>query len=295
MKKILVLIFVLISLMGCNLEIENLEHEIEPKNLVPEESIENNDARDKFVWKQLSADVVEVSTQNLSNKTFAWGFRRMKDEVQPEFSAEYTKVLDDYDGIYVGNKEDKIVYLTFDEGYENGYTSSILDTLEEKEVEATFFVTGPYVKQNKDLIQRMIDEGHIVGNHTWSHPSMPSVTDDAKLKKDIMDLHDYVLENFNYEMTFLRPPKGEFSERTVKLSKDLGYTTVLWSFAYDDWDVNNQKGVEYAKKMIYNNLHPGAVILLHAVSKDNTEVLGEVIDEIRNRGYDILPLTDFSR
>lgn len=108
-----------------------------------------------------------------------------------------------------------------------------------------------------------------------------------------MGLHDYMIENFNYEMTFLRPPKGEYSERTVALSLNLGYRTVLWSSAYDDWDTNNQKGTDYAKKMILNNLHNGSVILLHAVSKDNTEVLGEVIDEIRNRGYEILPLTDF--
>ena len=139
----------------------------------------------------------------------------------------------------------------------------------------------------------MIDEGHIVGNHTVNHPSMPSVTDDEKLKTEITKLHEYVLENFNYSMTYLRPPKGEYSERTVKITRDLGYTTVLWSFAYDDWDVNKQKGTDYAKSMIYNNLHNGAVILLHAVSKDNTEVLGEVIDEIIARGYEIKPLSEF--
>lgn len=122
---------------------------------------------------------------------------------------------------------------------------------------------------------------------------MPSITDNTKLENEIMGLHDYMIENFNYEMTFLRPPKGEYSERTVALSLNLGYRTVLWSSAYDDWDTNNQKGTDYAKKMILNNLHNGSVILLHAVSKDNTEVLGEVIDEIRNRGYEILPLTDF--
>ena len=151
----------------------------------------------------------------------------------------------------------------------------------------------PYVKQNKELIQRMIDEGHIVGNHSVNHPSMPSIKDDDKLKKEIMDLHDYVKEQFNYTMTFFRPPKGEYSERTIKLTKELGYTTVLWSFAYDDWDVKKQDRQDYARNIIYNNLHNGAVILLHAVSKDNAQLLGEIIDEIESKGFEILPLDEF--
>ena len=222
---------------------------------------------------EIETEIVPVSGSNLSNRTNAWGFVRKKDNVQPEFANQYTKVLDAYEGIYVGNKEEKKIYLTFDEGYENGYTEAILDTLKEKEVTAVFFVTMPYVKKNPELIRRMIDEGHIVGNHTVNHPSMPEVTDDEKLKKEIMDLHDYVKENFNYEMTFLRPPKGEYSERTVKIALDLGYRTVLWSSAYDDWDVNKQGRQDYAKGMILNNLHNGCVMLLHAVSKDNTELL----------------------
>ena len=146
---------------------------------------------------------------------------------------------------------------------------------------------------NNELVKRMIEEGHIVGNHTVNHPSMPEVTNDEKLKKEIMDLHDYVKENFDYEMTFLRPPKGEYSERTVKISLDLGYRTVLWSCAYDDWDVNKQGRLEYAKGMILNNLHNGCVMLLHAVSKDNTELLGEIIDETRNGGYEFVSLEEF--
>ncbi len=242
---------------------------------------------------EIDIEVIQTSNSNLANKKCAWGFRRMKDNVQPEFSSDYVKPLNDYEGIYVGSKEEKRIYLTFDEGYENGYTKEILDTLKEKEVTAVFFVTMPYVKQNPDLVKRMIEEGHIVGNHTVNHPSMPEVTDDEKLKKEITELHDYIKENFNYEMTYLRPPKGEYSERTVKISKDLGYTTVLWSSAYDDWDVNKQGRLDYARKMIYNNLHNGSVMLLHAVSKDNTELLPEIIDEIRNKGYEFYSLDEF--
>lgn len=239
---------------------------------------------------------VEVTSQsysNLSNQKCAWGFVRKGEGVTPEFYGPYTKPLDNNNGIYVGNKNEKVIYLTFDEGYENGYTSSILDTLKEKDVTATFFVTMPYVKQNPDLVKRMIDEGHIVGNHTVNHPSMPEITNNEKLAKEVMDLHDYILENFNYKMSYLRPPKGEYSERTVKLCLDLGYRHVLWSFAYADWDANNQKGSDYAKKMIYGNIHNGCVMLLHAVSKDNATVLGDVIDELRNKGYEFCSLDDF--
>ena len=215
--KYTMFVSVVVALNGCNIENENLI------------SIKSQESARKM---KINEEAVETLAPQLSNQTFAWGFRRMGDGVQPEFTASYIKPLNDYDGIYVGNKDEKKVYLTFDEGYENGYTDDILDTLAEKDIEATFFVTMPYVKQNKDLVQRMIDEGHIVGNHTVNHPSLPSVTDDNKMKKEITDLHEYVKENFDYEMTFFRPPKGEYSERTVKLTKDLGYTTVLWSFAY---------------------------------------------------------------
>lgn len=265
-----------------------------------EENVSNESTKDVTSGESSEAsnvdvDVVPVSSSALSNTTCAWGFRRMKDEVQPEFSASYTKPLDEYDGIYVGNKDNRVIYLTFDEGYENGYTATILDTLKEKGVEATFFVTMPYVKQNPELVQRMIDEGHIVGNHTVNHPSMPSVLDDEKLKKEVTGLHDYVLEKFNYEMKYLRPPKGEYSERTVKLCRDLGYTNVLWSFAYDDWDVKKQDRLDYDRKMIYNNLHNGCVMLLHAVSKDNDALLGEFIETAWDRGFEFCSLDDFER
>ena len=275
-------------------EDENLEEVI--KEII-EESGEANVEVTESVEKDKSGDAqsqtILVSATNLSNKTNAWGFVRQKNEVRPQFSAGYTKVLDDYEGIYAGNKDEKVIYLTFDEGYENGYTGAILDALKEKDCPATFFVTKPYVKQNQELVQRMIDEGHIVGNHTVNHPSMPEVTDDEKLKNEVMGLHEYVKELYDYEMEYLRPPKGEYSERTVAISKELGYKTVLWSSAYDDWDVNKQGRLEYAKKMIVNYVHNGCVMLLHAVSKDNTELLGEIIDELRNKGYEFRSLEEF--
>lgn len=324
-KSIICLIIICGLLYGCSkkeevvidnpnidnsLEVEenkNVENEKE-ENLIIENSGEINiindgsgevnkeepseDTNDIVSNENIETEIIPVTSSSLSNKTNAWGFVRKKDNVTPEFASQYTKVLDEYEGIYVGNIDEKKIYLTFDEGYENGYTDDILDTLNEKEVTAVFFVTMPYVKQNKELVQRMIDEGHIVGNHTVNHPSMPEVLDDEKLKKEIMDLHDYVKENFNYEMKFLRPPKGEYSERTAKISLDLGYRTVLWSAAYDDWDVNKQGRLDYARGMILNNLHNGCVMLLHAVSKDNTELLGEIIDEVRIKGYEFCSLEE---
>lgn len=274
---------------------ENLEGDFNEKEIFIDDEIENQSALsgENIENDKIKVEPIEASSASLENTKCAWGFVRKKDNVQPEFSSKYTNVLDNYEGIYVGNKEEKNIYLTFDEGYENGYTSQILDTLKEKEVTAVFFVTMPYVKQNPDLVRRMIDEGHIVGNHTVNHPSMPEVLDDEKVKKEVMDLHEYVKENFNYEMTYIRPPKGEYSERTVKLCKDIGYTTVLWSSAYDDWDTKKQDRLDYAKKMILNNLHNGCVMLLHAVSKDNTALLPEVIDEVRNQGYTFKSLDEF--
>lgn len=306
--KILVVICIFGLFVGCSMKVEENPKETFQSNISGEVNIveDSGDIVEEVTSGEIASgdlgsgeddiiiEVVPVSTVNLSNTTYAWGFRRMKDNVQPEFTASYTKVLDDYEGIYVGNKEDKVIYLTFDEGYENGYTGAILDTLKEKEVTAVFFVTMPYVKQNAELVQRMIDEGHIVGNHTVNHPSMPSVTDDAKLEEEITKLHDYVKENFGgYEMTYLRPPKGEYSERTVKIAKDLGYKTVLWSSAYDDWDTSKQDRLDYARKMIIDYSHNGCVMLLHAVSKDNTALLGEVIDTLRNSGYELKSLDEF--
>lgn len=264
----------------------------EAQEVEDEKDIDNTETETKIDTK---IETISGAYSSLSNTKNAWGFVRKPEGKQPEFYGPYTKVLDKYEGIYCGNNDEKFIYLTFDEGYENGYTTTILDTLKEKNVTAVFFVTMPYVKQNPELIQRMLDEGHIVGNHTVNHPSMPEVTDDAKLIDEIMNLHNYILDNYNYEMTYLRPPKGEYSERTVKLALDLGYKTVLWSSAYDDWNTANQKGTDYAKKMIYNNLHNGSVMLLHAVSKDNDAVLGEAIDEVRNRGYEFKTLDEFER
>lgn len=230
----------------------------------------------------------------LDNKKVEWGIKRSDNHEQPDLGNRNKQLIDENEDIAIGNTEDKYVYLTFDEGYEAGYTSSILDTLKANDVKAAFFITGHYLNTQSDLVKRMIDEGHIVGNHTVNHPSMPDLTEE-QLKEEISKLHYAVYEKFNYEMKFLRPPRGEFSQRTLYITKSLGYTTVMWSFAYDDWDENKQGRESYAKKKILNNVHNGAVILLHANSKDNANILDEIIKEIKNMGYEFKSLNDFKK
>lgn len=191
----------------------------------------------------------------------------------------------EYNAYFIGDRNG-CIYLTFDEGYENGYTEKILDTLKEKQVTATFFVTYDYVNRNADLVKRMIEEGHTVGNHTWSHPSMPSLSV-AEACKEINSLHEHVKEKFGYEMKLFRPPMGEFSEQSLAVTKALGYKSLFWSFAYKDWETDNQIGADAAYEEITSRTHNGEIALLHAVSKDNAEVLGRVIDYWQSKGFKV--------
>lgn len=183
-------------------------------------------------------------------------------------------------------EESPVVYLTIDEGYENGYTGKILDVLKEKQCPAVFFVTMDYVKKNPDLIRRMIDEGHVVGNHTVNHPAkgMPSLSID-KQAEEIMALHRYVKEHFDYEMYLFRYPAGVYSPQSLALVQQLGYRSVFWSFAYRDWVTDDQPEPKAALQTVTKKLHPGAIYLLHAVSSTNTQIMGDFIDEARAQGY----------
>lgn len=244
----------------------------------------------------LKTNNTTVTTSNgaLSNVKIGWGIKRNNNHKQPDLGSNNKRLIDENNDIAMGNDKDPYVYLTFDMGYEAGYTASILDTLKNNNVKATFFITGHYLNSAGDLVKRMIDEGHTVGNHTVNHYSMPDL-DDEKLKEEVKKLHTAVYEKFEYEMTYLRPPKGEYSQRTLALTKQMGYTTVMWSFAYDDWDENKQGRESYAKEKILSNIHNGCVMLLHATSKDNCNILNEVIKEIKNMGYEFKTLDEFKR
>lgn len=190
-----------------------------------------------------------------------------------------------YDAWFIGPADARL-YLTFDEGYENGYTAQILDTLKEKNVKAVFFVTQSYCKQNPQLVRRMIDEGHAIGNHSVRHLSMPTLTID-QMADEIMGLHTYVKETFGYEMHLFRPPMGEYSQLSLAVAQNLGYKTVEWSFAYYDYDPEDQPTPAEAYDRIVGAAHSGGIFLLHAVSQTNTSILGPLIDTLRSVGYDL--------
>lgn len=249
-----------------------------------------------YMYKDESGTVEVSSTlvEDLSNRKIEWGIKRASNHEQPDLGSLNKKIIDETEGIAMGNKESKRVYLTFDEGYEAGYTPKILETLKQNDVRATFFITAHYVNTSSDLVKKMIDEGHIIGNHTVNHKSMPSLNEE-QIKSEVMTLHQTIYEKFGYEMRYIRPPKGEYSERTVAYCNSLGYTTVMWSFAYDDWDENNQGREEYAKKKILDNIHNGAIILLHGNSKDNANILDYCIKEIKNMGYEFASLDNFEK
>ena len=246
---------------------------------------------------QMNSDIntiIPTSIKNFDSKTIGWGIKRAKDHVQPDLGNVNKKILEENGGICVGNDFDKVVYLTFDSGYEAGYTDEILNILKQNNVKATFFITSHYLNSASNLIERMIKEGHIVGNHTCNHISMPSISNED-IKEEMMKLHQAVYEKFNYEMKYIRPPKGNFNERTLKEIEELGYTTVMWSFAYCDWDEKKQPSVEDAKKIIIDNLHCGEIMLLHSNSKTNLEVLDSIIKEAQNQGYEFKTLDEFKK
>ena len=233
-----------------------------------------------------------ATTSTLSNKKIGWGIKKNDNHTQPDLGTENKNLIEKYNGIAMGNNDDKNIYLTFDLGYEAGYTAKILDYLKEKNEKATFFITAHYLNTANDLVKRMIDEGHIVGNHTVNHKSMPEISDD-EIKKELMDLNQAVYEKFGYEMKYMRPPKGEYSERTLSLTENLGFKTVMWSFAYVDWIDDKQPAKDEAMKKIISNLHNGEIMLLHATSKTNSEIMADMVDEIRKEGFEITRLDEF--
>ena len=224
--------------------------------------------------------------KTIDNTSRGWGQGTNFDEKnRPKGALNAQNTYGDYDALYIA-EENPAIYLTIDEGYENGYTAKILDVLKEKNCPAVFFVTMDYVKQNPDLIRRMIKEGHVVGNHSVTHPSagLPSQSIDIQAE-ELMALHRYVKETFDYDMYLFRYPAGIHSDQSLALVQQLGYKSVFWSFAYRDWITDDQPDPAAALHQVTNRLHPGAIYLLHAVSSTNTQIMGDFIDHARAQGY----------
>ena len=245
------------------------------------------------IFTGLDQNSVSTNAESgVSNTKIGWGIKRKDNHEQPELGQKNIELINKYNGIALGNNQNRTIYLTYDLGYEAGYTSKILDTLKEKNVQGTFFITAHYLNTAEDLVKRMIDEGHIVGNHTVNHKSMPELSDD-ELKDELLELNQALYGKFEYEIRYMRPPKGEFSERTLKKTDELGFKTVMWSFAYVDWNEDSQPSNEEALKMVTSNFHNGEIMLLHATSKTTSEIMGQIIDEARAQGYEFKNINEF--
>lgn len=227
----------------------------------------------------------------LSNKSIGWGLKKNKG-APPEVPKSLEDMLKEHNSFYIGDIEKKQIYLTFDEGYENGYTDDILDILKQKQVPAAFFITGDYFERSGDLVQRMVEEGHIVGNHTYYHHNLPNLAEPDKIAAELNILQEKFTQKFGTSMKYTRPPEGRYSERVLAVAADLGYRTAFWSFAYKDWIADNVRGADYAVSQIVPYFHNGMVLLLHAVSPDNAAALAAVIDKAREQGYEFASLDE---
>lgn len=197
-----------------------------------------------------------------------------------------------YNAYYVDPGDEKVIYLTFDAGYENGYTESILDVLKETEVPAAFFMVGTYIKNHPEIIKRMEEEGHIVGNHSMTHPDMTQIGE-KMFRKELEDTAAEYMRVTGKEMPkFYRPPQGKYSLSNLQQASDMGYTTVFWSLAYVDWNVDSQPTKEQAFSKLLPRLHPGTILLLHSTSQTNADILKELITKYREMGYEFKSLHD---
>ncbi len=201
-----------------------------------------------------------------------------------EISVNNQKLYEQYGAMCLDTSGEKCIYLTFDCGYENGCTEKILNTLRDKKVTAAFFVTLDHVKSSPQLVARMINEGHTVGNHSVTHPDFSALSR-ARMAEELQGLDNYLRQNFGYSSPFFRFPEGACSVSALDLVQNCGFKSVFWSSAYADWDVKNPKGKQYAFDTVTSRLHPGCVLLLHAVSPDNAEALGDIIDYAHSVGY----------
>ena len=222
-----------------------------------------------------------------------WGLGFGAEGSQPTGNAS-TEELEKYNAHYVGDSSEKVIYLTFDAGYENGNTEPILDALKKHNVKATFFVVGHYLESAPDLVKRMVEEGHSVGNHTYHHLDMSSISSQGSFQKEMDDVASLFKEITGKEITmYYRPPQGKYSTENLKMAKDLGYHTFFWSLAYVDWYQDKQPTKEEAFNKLVGRIHPGAIVLLHSTSKTNGEIMDELLTKWEEMGYTFRTLEDF--
>ncbi|TQS70623.1 delta-lactam-biosynthetic de-N-acetylase [Ornithinibacillus gellani] len=248
----------------------------------------------KFTMRIISGLILMtfICTQSvLAAPGFGWGYKQNNDNKVPEIG-KYQSILEKYGAYYVDPSGDKTIYLTFDNGYEQGYTEGILDVLKKHHVPATFFVTGHYVKDEPALVKRMVKDGHIIGNHSYHHPDF-SILSKQSMQEELETLEAAVAAiSEQKELKYLRPPRGVFNERTLQWSNELGYIHVFWSLAFKDWNTDQQQGWKYAYDQVMKQVHPGAIVLLHTVSSDNAQALEHIITQLKKEGYQFGSLDD---
>ena len=226
---------------------------------------------------------VQFTTDSLPAAAWGLSFRQAG---QPPQGPATTRELAQYDAAYLGDTTKKVIYLTFDAGYENGCTEKILDTLKKHNVKAAFFLVGNYMERNADLVRRMVAEGHIVGNHTMHHYDMSKLEDQAAFQKELTDLEVLFQSITGKELPkFYRPPQGTYSQKNLQLAKNMGYKTVFWSLAYVDWNNDAQPTAQQAFDKLLPRTHDGAVVLLHSTSQTNAAILDELLTRWSDEGY----------
>ncbi len=227
-----------------------------------------------------------------ADKEIHWGLKKATNEQQAEAGGEMDALLKKHGSIYKGSADEKILYFTFDNGYENGYTESILDTLKAENIQATFFLTGHYLESATPLVKRMIAEGHQIGNHSYGHPNLARLSKDG-VKKELQKFDKRLSELTSLTRTTVtRPPEGIFNEQVLEAANEIGYQHIFWSVAFIDWHRDQKKGGKYAYDELMSQIHPGAIILMHTVSPDNAEGLPMFIKDARKMGYTFGTLDD---
>ena len=231
------------------------------------------------------AALIAVQFTQDSIETGAWGLS-FRQENAPPLGPASVEELGRFDAAYLGDTQQKVLYLTFDAGYENGCTAKILDTLKAHKVPAAFFLVGNYVEKNADLVRRMVEEGHIVGNHTMHHKDMSQLTDKETFSKELTQLEELFRTVTGKELPkYYRPPQGIYSQDNLRMAKALGYRTVFWSLAYVDWNNDKQPSAEAAFQKLLPRIHNGAVVLLHSTSETNAAILDELLTKWEEMGY----------
>ncbi|MEN6460687.1 MAG: polysaccharide deacetylase family protein [Syntrophomonas sp.] len=293
MKKNLIVLMVLLlisTVSGCFQLDKNGTQKSQPKQASP--ASQKNVSRETIPpVEPPEQDKAEPSEQNKeipqkqNTPSHSWYLTLNSTHQIPYVNPDIKTLLAENNAFYVLANNSNKIFLTFDCGYELGYTGQILDILKVNQIKAAFFITGQYINSQPDLVKRMKAEGNLVCNHTWSHPDCSTLAPD-KLQQELAELEQEYTKVTGYTIDrYLRPPMGNYSAISLQATNQAGYSTVFWSIAFRDWDPNNQPGAEYSYQYVMKNIHPGAVILLHAVSKSDTEALDRIIKDLKNQGY----------